>query len=178
MNSPVIAFGQQPCGFFPRRFLFAKILAARRLQAELLQAQKMEAVGRLAGGVAHDFNNLLTVIATSVDFLLTDTPADDPRREDVLAIADAAGRSATLTRQLLAFSRRQVVQPRAFDVAELATRADRMLRRLVGEDVAMTLRAPGTTLRTSARRAADLGIQSIVAAYPRSSHSARNVSSG
>ena len=111
----------------------------KRLQAELLQSQKMEVVGRLAGGVAHDFNNLLTVIRTSADFLLADLPRDAPQHDDVWAIADAAERSATLTRQLLAFSRRQVVQPRPFDVNELAGRADRMLRRLVGEDVTMTL---------------------------------------
>jgi PAS domain S-box-containing protein len=111
----------------------------RALEAQFRQAQKMEAVGRLAGGVAHDFNNLLTVILAMADLLLADLPGADPRHGDVAEIRDAGQRAAELTRQLLAFSRRQLIQPRAFDLNALARRAEKLLRRLIGEDVALAL---------------------------------------
>jgi len=95
-------------------------------------------VGRLAGGVAHDFNNLLTVIGGSAEFLLAECPPGDPRRDDVLEIARASERARDLTRQLLAFGRRQVVQPRRIDLNALVAEAERMLGRLIGEDVALT----------------------------------------
>ena len=107
----------------------------RSLEQQVIQAQKMEAVGRLAGGVAHDFNNILTAIGGYTDLLLADLPPDDPRREDVDEIHRAADRAAALTQQLLAFSRRQVLQPKVLDLNALVTNVEKLLRRLIGEDV-------------------------------------------
>ena len=107
----------------------------RNLQEQLRQSQKMEAVGMLAGGVAHDFNNVLTVIGGNVSLLLSDTPADDPRQEDLREIRQAAERAASLTRQLLAFSRRQILKPQSLQVGSLVSDMLPMLRRLIGEDV-------------------------------------------
>jgi PAS domain S-box-containing protein len=109
----------------------------RSLQDQVIQAQKMEAVGRLAGGVAHDFNNILTAITGYTDLLLADLPADDPRREDVDEIHRAAQRAAALTQQLLAFSRRQVMQPRVIDLNVLVVDIEKLLKRLLGEDIAL-----------------------------------------
>ncbi|HYC52807.1 MAG TPA: ATP-binding protein [Gemmatimonadaceae bacterium] len=109
--------------------------ALREREDQLRQAQKMEAVGQLAGGVAHDFNNLLTVINVHTDILLQDLPEADPRRQDVEEIGRAAARAASLTRQLLTFSRKQVVQPQVLDLARVVTGVEPMLRRLIGEDV-------------------------------------------
>ncbi|HET7463630.1 MAG TPA: PAS domain S-box protein [Longimicrobium sp.] len=118
--------------------------ALRVSQQQLLQAQKMDAVGRLAGGVAHDFNNLLTAIRGNAELLLYDIPAGDPRRDDVDEIRKAADRAAALTRQLLAFSRRQVLQPRVLDLNDVVQEMERMLRRLIGEDVELVTRlSPG-----------------------------------
>ena len=107
----------------------------RSLEQQVIQAQKMEAVGRLAGGVAHDFNNILTAIGGHTDLLLADLAPDDPRRLDVDEIHRAADRAAALTQQLLAFSRRQVLQPKVLDLNALVQNVENLLRRLIGEDV-------------------------------------------
>ena len=110
----------------------------RRLEGQLLQAQKMEAVGRLAGGVAHDFNNLLTVILSYSDLLLEDLPPEIPDRADVAEIRKAAVAASSLTRQLLAFSRQQVLEPRVLDVNTVVASTEKLLTRLLGEDVSLT----------------------------------------
>jgi len=107
----------------------------QRLEQQLQQSQKLEAVGRLAGGLAHDFNNVLTAILGSVELLLLDTPPDAPTREELDIIRDAAARAQELIRQLLAFSARQVLQPRVLDLNRLVGDVNKMLRRLIGEDV-------------------------------------------
>src|SRR6266851_3184831 len=104
-------------------------------QVQLAQAQKMEAIGQLAGGVAHDFNNLLTVISGRSALLLDQLPADDPVRKSVEPIQKSAERAATLTRQLLAFSRRQVLQPTVLDLNHLVTGLLPMLQSLLGESI-------------------------------------------
>ena len=107
------------------------------LEIQLRHAQKMEAIGRLAGGVAHDFNNLLIVIQGYGENLLRDTQPDDPRHEAVQQVLAAATRAARLTSQLLAFSRQQPRRLRNVDVAELVRDLERMLRRLIGEDISL-----------------------------------------
>ena len=114
------------------------VSAQRTLEEQFRQAQKMEAVGRLAGGVAHDFNNLLTVISSCAQFILNELSAHDPRREDAEEILKAAADAASLTRQLLAFSRQEVIQHRQVTLQELVTSADKLLRRLIGEDIELT----------------------------------------
>ena len=110
----------------------------RKLEDQLVQAQKMEAVGQLAGGVAHDFNNLLTVIMSYSSMLLTDMEAANPMRGDIQEISNAATRAATLTRQLLAFSRKQVLQLQAVNVNEVVSHVEKLLRRLIGEDISLS----------------------------------------
>jgi nitrogen-specific signal transduction histidine kinase/CheY-like chemotaxis protein len=111
------------------------ITEQRRSEAQFRQAQKMEAVGRLAGGVAHDFNNLLTVITSYTQLVLQDLQSDDARRADLDEVQKAAVSASGLTRQLLAFSRQQVLEPRVLDVNEVVSAASKMLKRLIGEDV-------------------------------------------
>jgi len=106
-----------------------------RTQDQLVQAQKMEAIGRLAGGVAHDFNNLLTAIIGYSEFLLASFDHGDPRRKDVEEIKKAADQAAALTRQLLAFSRKQVLQLQVLDLNAIISNMEKMLRRLIGEDI-------------------------------------------
>jgi PAS domain S-box-containing protein len=115
------------------------ITERRSLEQQFRQAQRIEAVGRLAGGVAHDFNNIITVITGSTEMLLEDLAADDAQRQDLEEIRKAAQRAATLTRQLLAFSRKQVLQTRVLDLNAVVRSLDRMLQRLIGEDVMLEL---------------------------------------
>ena len=111
------------------------ITERRRLEEELLQASKMESLGRLAGGVAHDFNNLLTVIRGYADVLSGELSDEDPRLGEVREIRRAADRATSLTRQLLAMSRRQVLVPREVDLNLLVQEMERMLRRVIGVDI-------------------------------------------
>jgi two-component system, cell cycle sensor histidine kinase and response regulator CckA len=112
----------------------------RRLEEQLRQAQKMEALGRLAGGVAHDFNNLLSVVLGHSALLALGSPSPERLRDSVAQIGRAAERAAALTRQLLAFGRRQVVEPEVLDLNALVTDAASMLRRLLGEGVQVSTR--------------------------------------
>lgn len=123
------------------------ITEQRRIQEQLLLSQKMEAVGQLAGGVAHDFNNILLCILGFADLALDDLPADSPLAADLGEIRRAAQRAATLTRQLLAFSRRAVLQPVDLDLNQLIADLLRMLRRLIGENIQLTFR-PAADLAT------------------------------
>ena len=107
----------------------------RRFESHLLQSHKMEAIGRLAGGVAHDFNNLLTVITGYSQWILDELAEDSPLSDSASEILLAAHRAAALTNQLLAFSRNQVIQPIVVDLNSLVTGLDQMLRRVIGEDV-------------------------------------------
>ena len=123
--------------------------AVREREEQLRHAQKMEAVGQLAGGVAHDFNNLLTVMKVNAEFLIEELDRRDPRREQALEIRGATDRAAGLTRQLLAFSRKQILNPRVVDLDAIIDNMRPMLARLIGEDVVITT-------RTSARLGAVL----------------------
>ncbi len=118
--------------------ILTDITARKQLEAQFVQAQKMETVGRLAGGVAHDFNNLLTVINGYAEFALMDLPDDHAVHGMVKEIHDAGLRAASLTRQLLAFSRRQVVQPVSLNLNTCAEHVQKMLQRLIGEDIRLT----------------------------------------
>ncbi|MBL7177942.1 MAG: PAS domain S-box protein [Desulfobacteraceae bacterium] len=115
--------------------IYEDITAQRKLEAQLIQSQKLEAVGRLAGGVAHDFNNLLTTIIGNAGLLLMRLDKEDPQREDLEEIRDAGDRAALLTRQLLAFSRKQPLRLVVLNLNEVITDMNKMLERLIGEDV-------------------------------------------
>jgi PAS domain S-box-containing protein len=115
------------------------ITGRRELESQLRQAQKMEAIGRLAGGAAHDFNNLLTVINGYTRLLLDRLPEGDPFRADLEQVHQAGNRAMELTQRLLAFSRRQVLEPRVVDPGALVTGLERMLRRLIPENIALVL---------------------------------------
>jgi PAS domain S-box-containing protein len=116
------------------------------LQQQLLQSQKLESVGHLAGGVAHDFNNLLTVISGYSQMILDDLPPQDTLQEPLGQISQAANRASALTRQLLTFSRRQSANPKLLALNDLLRNLEKMLRRLIGEDIEMTLRVRDTRL--------------------------------
>ena len=132
--------------------LLAAIMAEREdaltrrlmLEEQLRHSQKMEAVGRLAGGIAHDFNNLLTAIIGYTEIVLTSLDPKDDRRADAEEIARAAMRAADLTRQMLAFSRRQVLQPKIIDLNIALSKVEPMLRRVIGEDIVMTVTGKAT----------------------------------
>jgi two-component system, cell cycle sensor histidine kinase and response regulator CckA len=119
--------------------LARNVTEQRRLEAQLRQAQKMEAVGRLAGGIAHDFNNLLTAILGSAQLALREVEPSHPVREDLEEIRRAGLRAAELTRQLLAYSRRQVVAPKVINVNEVVRNLESMVRRLIREDIDLVL---------------------------------------
>ena len=109
--------------------------ALRQSEEQLRQAQKLEAVGRLAAGVAHDFNNILTIITCHSELMLRQMPANDTRRKHVEQVEKAAHMAAGLTRQLLTFSRKQVIEPRVLKLNDVITDVEKMLRRLIGEDI-------------------------------------------
>jgi signal transduction histidine kinase len=115
------------------------------LEEQLRHSQKMEAVGRLAGGIAHDFNNLLTAIIGYTEIVLTSLDPKDERRADAEEIGRAAMRAADLTRQMLAFSRRQVLQPKVIDLNTALSKVEPMLRRVIGEDIVMTVTGKATS---------------------------------
>ncbi len=117
------------------------VTARRQLEAQYRQAQKMEAVGRLAGGVAHDFNNLLSVILSYAELLSNDLKPDDPMRADIEQIRTAGLRATDLTRQLLAFSRQQVLEARVLNFNEVIGGMEKMLGRLLGADIELTILA-------------------------------------
>jgi two-component system, cell cycle sensor histidine kinase and response regulator CckA len=114
------------------------VTAHRELEEELRQAYKMEAIGRLAGGIAHDFNNLLTVAVGYLHLVLDATPPADPRHDKLKHVLSASNRASTLTSQLLAFSRKQMVQPRPVNVNNLLTNMEALLRPVMGEHINLT----------------------------------------
>ncbi len=132
-------------GKHARLVLANDVSERRRLEGQLLQAQKMEAVGRLAGGVAHDFNNLLGVITGYSELLLKNLGPQHPDSPRLEQIQRAAQRAAVLTRQLLAFSRKQLLQPRILDLNEVVADVERMLGRVIGEDIRLVT-TPGAAL--------------------------------
>jgi len=126
-------------GVFAIAFV-SDISQRKHLEEQLMHAQKMEAVGRLAGGVAHDFNNMLTVISGYNRMILDELSTLDPLRGYAEEILKAADRAAALTNQLLAFSRRQIMQPRVIDVNAVMIQTQKMLQRLIGEDIELVLK--------------------------------------
>ncbi len=135
LSAEVIAFAGEP------HFLlhFQDITERKQLEVQLRQAQKMEAIGRLAGGVAHDFNNVLTAIFGYVDILREELPADSTAQRDLAEVRKASERAASLTKQLLAFSRQQVLEPMVLEPTALIEDFEKMLHRLIGEDVELRL---------------------------------------
>jgi signal transduction histidine kinase len=107
----------------------------RNLQQQFLQAQKMETIGRLAGGIAHDFNNILTAINLTAELAQMFLDPADPNFEAFSEVKKSGDRAAALTRQLLAFSRRQIIEPKAVNINDILLDMDKMLRRLVGEHI-------------------------------------------
>ena len=117
------------------------VTGRKLLEEQFRQSQKMEAVGRLAGGVAHDFNNLLTIITGYGELVLSNLPADEPNRELIRQMIRAGDRAAGLTRQLLAFSRKAILEPKVLDLKALVADVQKMLGRIIGEDVQLRVAA-------------------------------------
>jgi len=117
---------------------FSDVTERLDLEHQLRQSQKMEAVGRLAGGVAHDFNNLLTIVSGYGQMVREALPSNSAARRDMDAVMEAAERATALTTHLLTFSRRQIVRPKVIDLNRLVTKMNRMLRRIIGEDIELT----------------------------------------
>jgi PAS domain S-box-containing protein len=137
-----------------RRFtgIVRDISRRKDIEAQLLQSQKMDAIGRLAGGVAHDFNNLLTAIAGYAELVGTTLDPGDPRQENIGGIRQATDHAASLTRQLLAFSRSQELQPAVIDLSQVVTNLSPMLRRLLGERIELIVKPTAEPCRTLADR--------------------------
>ncbi|MGE3538590.1 MAG: response regulator [Candidatus Tectimicrobiota bacterium] len=135
VNSRLMYENGQPVGV---QGIARDISERRHLEEQLRQAQKMEAIGRLAGGIAHDFNNLLTAILGYSHMIVERLPQHDPTYAEIAEIEKAAQRAAALTRQLLAFSRKQVLQPKILDLNMVVADMEVMLRRLIGEDIDLT----------------------------------------
>ena len=124
----------------PRRLVsFYDVTREQRLADQVQRAQRMDAIGNLAGGIAHDFNNLLSVILSQTELIFEGIPRGDPLRDEIGEIHQAGLRAAELTRQLLAFSRRQIIEPRVVNVAHVLRGLEKMLRRVLGEDIELTL---------------------------------------
>ncbi|HVZ32806.1 MAG TPA: ATP-binding protein, partial [Polyangiaceae bacterium] len=122
----------------------------RRAEQQLRDAQKMEAVGLLAGGIAHDFNNMLSAIVGYTELVLENLGANDPLRPDILEVRKAGASAVSLTRQLLAFSRRQVLSPRVLDLNQIVTHLERMVRRLIAAHVTLAFQLAADLGRVSA----------------------------
>jgi len=116
---------------------FSDVTDRKRLEDQLRHAQKMESIGRLAGGIAHDFNNFLTVMSAGLDLSVAPLPADHPSRAHLAVVGEAALSAAALTRQLLAFSRKEMIAPKVLDLNEVLARTEKMIRRLIGEDIVL-----------------------------------------
>ncbi len=124
--------------------ILSDVTRRQQLEEQVRQSQKMEAIGHLAGGIAHDFNNVLTIILGSAEFARDYASADGGELQTLLnEITEAGNRAATLTAQLLAFSRKQVLEPRVLDINVILTDLDKLLRRLIGEDIALEIRLDG-----------------------------------
>ena len=136
----------EPSGAVSRLAWFVRdITEARRLEEQLRQSQKLESIGRLTGGIAHDFNNILQVIGGCCEVLRLELPAGSPAHDNIATIANASRRAASLIAQLMAFSRKQVLQPRVLDTIRLVRSTQKMLERVIGEDIELvTALDPGT----------------------------------